>query len=296
MGTPNERTVPAALRKQAAAARKRALATKLRQLDDPTGGWWEDREAAALDHEAEALLTPPSPLPLVRGGGEAICPHPLGHDEGRDLPWLADTLETPGIVAAEASLERLRLLADVGCVELACDTAESVRPQNSLERMLTHQLAAAHVAAMRFLAKSTTRLGPPTVSPQTDFIETCRLANTAARLMATFQEGVQTLAKLRTGGKQTVVVQHQHVYVHDGGQAVVAGDLTTGGPSAVGGVCENGGTIPCATTSTAPKRPRAVARKRGKGRLAKAPRAAANGAVGSMEAPIPEVPEATSTP
>jgi hypothetical protein len=261
MGTPKERTVPQALRKQAAAAKKRAQALV---SDDPGGGWWERQEAQALDHEAHAVLSPPGPLPLVRGGGEAICPH----DESRDIPWLVDTLQTPDVVAAEASLERLRLLADVGCVELACDTAESVRPHNSLERMLTHQLAAAHVTALKFLAKSTTRLGPATTSLHTDFMETCRLANTAARLLSTFQEGLQTLAKLRTGGKQVVVVQH--VQVTDGGQAVVAGEMTTGGPRAAGGVCENGGTTPCTATSKPHGRPRAVGQKRGKGKPAKA--------------------------
>src|SRR5262249_10517578 len=127
------------------------------------------------------------------------------------------------------------------------------------------------------------------------FMETCRLANTAARLMATFQEGVQTLAKLRTGGKQVVVVQHQHVYVNAGGQAVVAGDLTTGGPRAVGGVCENGGTISCTERSTPSGKPRAVGHTRGKGPRVKRRHAAANGAVGSMAVPTPEVPEATST-
>jgi hypothetical protein len=285
MGTPKERTVPQALRKQAVAAKKRAQALV---LDDPGGGWWERQEAQALDQEAQAVLHPPGPLPLVRGGGEAICPH----DESRDIPWLVDTLQTPDVVAAEASLERLRLLADVGCVELACDTAESVRPHNSLERMLTHQLAAAHVAALKFLAKSTTRLGAPTVSLHSDCMETCRLANTAARLMATFQEGVQTLAKLRTGGKQVVIVQH--VYVTDGGQAVVAGDLTTGGPRAVGGVCKNGGTIPCTELSTPPGRPRAVGHTRGKGRRVKRQHAEADDAVESTAVRTPEPREATS--
>jgi hypothetical protein len=170
-----ERTVPQALWKQAAAAKKRAHAMV---TDDPGTGWWEEREAATLDYEAQAVLHPPGPLPLVRGGGEAICPHPLGQDEGRDIPWLVDTLQTPGVVAAAASLERLRLIMEADCAELACDTAETLQPQNALERMLAHQLAATHATGMRFLAKALTRLGPPAVSQHPDFIETCRLANT----------------------------------------------------------------------------------------------------------------------
>ena len=38
-----------------------------------------------------------------------------------------------------------------------------------------------------------------------------------------YQEGLLTLQKLRTGGKQTVVVQH--VQVSEGGQAVIAGSV-----------------------------------------------------------------------
>jgi hypothetical protein len=42
-------------------------------------------------------------------------------------------------------------------------------------------------------------------------------------MMQTFQQGMLTLQKLRTGGQQQVVVQHQYVTkVEDGGQAVIA--------------------------------------------------------------------------
>jgi hypothetical protein len=47
-------------------------------------------------------------------------------------------------------------------------------------------------------------------------VEESRLANAAARMMQVFQEGVLTLQKLKTGGKQTMVVQH--VEVSHGGQ------------------------------------------------------------------------------
>jgi hypothetical protein len=294
METPKERTVPQALRKQVTAAKKHAQATVLKQCNDPTGAWWEEKEAVALEQEAQAVLTPPGPLPLVRGGGEAICPHPLGHDESRDLAWFVDTLNTPDLVTATASLERLRLLSDVGCVELAQDTAETIQPRNSLERMLVGQLAAAHSAAMRFLAKSTTRLGPPTASLHSDFIETCRLATTAARFMSVFQEGLQTLAKLRTGGKQIVVVQHVHV--NDGGQAVVAGEMTTGGARAVGGVSENGGTTPCTERSTPSGKRRAVARGHGKARSATSLPSTANGAVACTGDAAPAPHKAVSMP
>ena len=45
--------------------------------------------------------------------------------------------------------------------------------------------------------------------------------------MQAFQSGVLALHKIRTGGKQVVVVQH--VDVSNGGQAVVAGSMNAGG-------------------------------------------------------------------
>ncbi len=61
-------------------------------------------------------------------------------------------------------------------------------------------------------------------------IETCRLAGTVTRMMNTYQQGLVTLQKLRTGGQQQVMVQHQYVTkVKDGGQAIVAGAVKTRG-------------------------------------------------------------------
>jgi hypothetical protein len=54
-------------------------------------------------------------------------------------------------------------------------------------------------------------------------IQATRLANAIGRLMSTYQQGLLTVQRLRSGGKQTVVVQHVHV--NEGGQAVVAGKV-----------------------------------------------------------------------
>ena len=81
--------------------------------------------------------------------------------------------------------------------------------------MLCHQMAAAHCAAMKLTASSLDMSGVP--------VEMARLSNAAARMMQVYQEGLLTLQRIRTGGKQTVVVQH--VQVSDGGQAVIAGSV-----------------------------------------------------------------------
>jgi hypothetical protein len=56
--------------------------------------------------------------------------------------------------------------------------------------------------------------------------EMVRLSNAASRMMQIYQEALLTLQKIRTGGKQTVVVQH--VEVSEGGQAVIAGSMKSG--------------------------------------------------------------------
>lgn len=59
-----------------------------------------------------------------------------------------------------------------------------------------------------------------------DQTEACRCLNTAARLMSTFQDGLVTLQRRRTGGKQVVTVQH--VNVESGAQAVINNVQTRG--------------------------------------------------------------------
>jgi hypothetical protein len=296
MGAKKPRTTTKALEQRAAAAQKRAHAQVLSRRNDPIGAHFERLETADLDKAAEAVLATPDPLPLVRGAVEALLTQYPDQADDRYADWFRDTLQTPDLVTATASLERLRLLVDIGCDELAQDVAETIQPRNSLERMLAGQLAAAHTVALRLLAKSVVRMDNERSWPQqqqADSIETCRLATTATRLLSVFQEGLLTLAKLRTGGKQTVVVQHVHVADH--AQAVVAGAVTPGG-RVRGESVEKEGTIPCTAPSTPPGPRRAAGHKRGKGQPAKALQSAANGAVACTEAPTQAALEATSTP
>jgi hypothetical protein len=57
-------------------------------------------------------------------------------------------------------------------------------------------------------------------------VERARLTNAAARMFEVYQSGCLTLQKLKTGGRQRVIVQH--VSVGPGGQAVVAGRVDRG--------------------------------------------------------------------
>ena len=57
-------------------------------------------------------------------------------------------------------------------------------------------------------------------------MEKARLLNLAVRMMETFQRGLLTFQRLRTGGEQTITVQYLNV--SEGGQAIV-GNVKTGG-------------------------------------------------------------------
>lgn len=143
-----------------------------------------------------------------------------------DPGFLLDRTKNPDMVGLEASRDRMRLADQSQCLELALDASASIKGANSLEKMLAHQMAAAHRMAMRLMGQI------EDIDLADDVV---KLSGAAARLMTTFQNGMQTLSKVRTGGKQEVVVQHVHVT--GDAQAVVAGkmDYPTGGRGQGGG-------------------------------------------------------------
>ena len=94
---------------------------------------------------------------------------------------------------------------------------KDLAPRDPVERMLAVQMAATHVASIRsarLLANCETI--PQVQAHYTGF----------NKLMRTFAAQTEALRKYRTGGKQTVTVQH--VNVGEGGQAIV-GHVETGG-------------------------------------------------------------------
>jgi hypothetical protein len=70
-------------------------------------------------------------------------------------------------------------------------------------------------------------------------VQGTRLAGAIARMSGSFQSGMTTLQRLRSGGTQRVIVQH--VTVSEGGQAVVAGQVETSGPAPGGRPRRRGG-------------------------------------------------------
>lgn len=170
--------------------------------------------AALFEREAHDLLALQHP-PDIGPGGEVVREQVMGLGPRRAV--VRDTLlDGADRIAEDASVARTGLLAlpgFTGTVAAGIDASESIGAENSVEKMLAHQLAAAHEAGLRFLDRALRH---------DDTVEAARLANTAARLIGTFQDGMLALQRIRAGGAQTVVVQHQHVNVESGGQAVVA--------------------------------------------------------------------------
>ena len=139
--------------------------------------------------------------------------------------WLRESLAKPDAVAAGASFSRTQLLQDVRLFDLGTDAATSISASNSIEKMLAHQMVVAHDLAMK--------VSYLTMSPDIGPLNIPKLSNAAVRLMEAFQGGVLALHKIKTGGRQTVVVQH--VDVGSGGKAVIAGSVNSSSAARRGG-------------------------------------------------------------
>lgn len=78
-------------------------------------------------------------------------------------------------------------------------------------------MALAHEMAMRTGNAAMNELSK--LRPAPDWVEYQRMVNSTTKLMSTYQQAMLTLQKLRTGGNQTMTVQH--VNIEAGGQAVI---------------------------------------------------------------------------
>lgn len=102
-------------------------------------------EAERIESFAAELMKPAG-SPTVRSGEVAFVPGDSGPPR-----VIADTLADPDTPAIEASVARTELLltANTDIVALAVDAAASAKADNSLEKMLAHQLALIHTLAMK---------------------------------------------------------------------------------------------------------------------------------------------------
>ena len=180
-----------ALKMQRDAQRRRALAPDY----DPVRRDFDLGLADEMDREAQALLTPPEPLQTGLGG-EIVPPVEDG------LPGLELTLQRADLLNLEASVQRSSLIERAGVLELGIETAKDTRAEGSVQKMISHQMAAAHKRAMNLLAES---------QEAKDVDVACKKARTAAKMMDAFSRAALTLQRLQTGASQVVQVQHVQV-------------------------------------------------------------------------------------
>lgn len=180
-----------ALQLQHDAQRRRALAPEY----DPIRRDFELGLADQMERDAQALLMPQEPLQTGLGG-EIIPPTKIG------LPGVELALQMPDLLNLEASVQRSSLIERAGVLELGIETAKDTRAEGSVQKMISHQMAAAHKRAMNLLAES---------QEAKDVDVACKKARTAAKMMDAFSRAALTLQRLQTGASQVVQVQHVQV-------------------------------------------------------------------------------------
>ena len=99
---------------------------------------------------------------------------------------------------------------DEGGINFMLSVVKGIEPRDQIEAMLGAQMAAVHMASMRFAR----RLAHVDNIPQQDSAQAA-----FNKLARTFAAQVEALKNYRSKGEQTVTVQHVHVA--EGGQAIV---------------------------------------------------------------------------
>ena len=215
-------TATDAVRMQQRAAEKKDHAADRTAHGDLIGARFDLAEAETLERDAVDVLDPlthtTAPVQIGRGGE-------LGTGAAMMHPFVDTVRAHPDWLAHDASRERMDLADKASALTMGLDAAETIQARNNVEKMLVHQLAAAHSLGMRMMATAGENLAAYKNNgcryPHLN-VEACRTANTAARLMDAYQRGLLTLERIRNGGRQVVTVQHVNI---SGGQAVVAGSV-----------------------------------------------------------------------
>jgi hypothetical protein len=162
----------------------------------------KDRKPAprikVANEKGVAKLAPDHPEPEI---GEALLMEALGTADPYFVDGLLGQLANVGTQGRDVDERGINFLLAV---------VNGVESKDQVEAMLAAQMAAVHNATMTFAR----RLAHVDNIPQQDSAE--RAFNKLAR---TFAAQVEALKRYRTGGEQTVRVEH--VTVNEGGQAII---------------------------------------------------------------------------
>jgi hypothetical protein len=105
------------------------------------------------------------------------------------------------------------------CYNIALAILHGIQPRDEIEALLSVQMIGVHNLAMEAMRRAM-------ITNQT-FIGVEANVNHAIKLTRTFAAQVDALKRYRTGGQQKVTVEH--VYVGEGGQAAIVGQVNMGG-------------------------------------------------------------------
>ena len=189
--------VAKAIKLQQEAQRRRALAPSY----DSVRREFDLKLADGLEADARDLLKPDVPLESS-SCGELIPPSSMG------LQGLESVIRAPDLLNLGASSQRSDLIERAGVLELALETSNEIKAKGPIQKMLAHQLAAAHKRGLELMAESAQAKDPDIA---------CKKARVAAKMMDAFSRAALTLERLQTGASQVVTVQHLQV----NGQAVI---------------------------------------------------------------------------
>jgi hypothetical protein len=117
-------------------------------------------------------------------------------------------LKEPDLLNLGASVQRADLLERNGILELGIEVAQDAQAQGSIQKMVSHQLAAGHKRAMELLEESGSAKDPDIA---------IKKARASARLMDAFSRSALTLQRLQSGVGQTIQVQYMQVNALVGG-------------------------------------------------------------------------------
>ena len=174
-------------------------------------------EEALRDHKIRRRAARPAP-PLrlsedKNGASQLVVDHP---DRNDGVELLGAALGCASSESLQGFIDQLVKLfghgsePDVKAINLAIKSIAAVAPKDEVEGMLAMQMVATHAMAMNHLKS----MGRVDRLHQLEVYE--RSAN---KLMRTFAAQMEALRKHRSGGQQKVEVRH--VYVNQGGQAII---------------------------------------------------------------------------
>jgi hypothetical protein len=163
---------------------------------------------------------------LAEGDNGALRISPPHSDDAGFAVRLLDAFGTKSPAFANRAMERLgtvmrpegTALPNQTEFNAALAAIDGIRPGDEIEAMLAVQMVATYEMAMDMLMRAKKADLTPT-------LQEC--GSLAVKLLRTYTAQVETLARLRRGGEQLVIVQH--VNVNDGGQAIVGAVSHPGG-------------------------------------------------------------------